>query len=86
MDFWKGELAVKPRLKSLKDQTIVIAGASSGIGLVTERMATKMVRRRLGLALVSRFCVALDTFVYVTEIDPALGLRPYACVSPSFVA
>src|SRR5687767_9966421 len=32
---------MKPRLKKLPDQTIVITGASSGIGLVTARMAAQ---------------------------------------------
>jgi short-subunit dehydrogenase len=32
---------MKPRLKRLRDQVIVITGASSGIGLVTARMAAK---------------------------------------------
>jgi len=30
-----------PRLKPLKDQVLVVTGASSGIGLVTARMAAK---------------------------------------------
>src|SRR5512133_3470386 len=32
---------MNPRLKPLKDQVLVITGASSGIGLVTARMAAK---------------------------------------------
>ena len=30
-----------PRLKPVKDQVLVVTGASSGIGLVTARMAAK---------------------------------------------
>ena len=36
-----GMLSRKPQLKKLKDQTIVITGASSGIGLATARMAAE---------------------------------------------
>jgi NAD(P)-dependent dehydrogenase (short-subunit alcohol dehydrogenase family) len=36
-----GLLSRKPKLKKLKDQTIVITGASSGIGLATARMAAE---------------------------------------------
>ncbi|WP_333571387.1 SDR family oxidoreductase [Sphingomonas sp.] len=47
---------MSPKLKPLADQTIVIAGASSGIGLVTARMAAKagaavVVAARNGAAL-----------------------------------
>lgn len=37
----QGGLIVGTRLKKLEDQTIVIAGATSGIGLTTARMAAK---------------------------------------------
>jgi short-subunit dehydrogenase len=36
-----GMLSRKPKLKKLKDQTLVITGASSGIGLATARMAAE---------------------------------------------
>ena len=36
-----GELVVSVKLKKLEDQVVVITGASSGIGLVTARMAAK---------------------------------------------
>jgi NAD(P)-dependent dehydrogenase (short-subunit alcohol dehydrogenase family) len=35
------EVAMKPQLKSLSDQVVVITGASSGIGLVTAKMAAE---------------------------------------------
>lgn len=47
---------MKPKLKTLKDQVIVITGASSGIGLVTARMAAKKGAR---LVLTSRSDEAL---------------------------
>jgi NAD(P)-dependent dehydrogenase (short-subunit alcohol dehydrogenase family) len=36
-----GLLSRKPKLKPLADQTIVITGASSGIGLATARLAAE---------------------------------------------
>lgn len=38
-------IKTKLKLKKLKDQVIVITGASSGIGLVTARMAAEKAQR-----------------------------------------
>lgn len=48
---------MRKKLKALKDQTIVITGASSGIGLTTARLAAK---RGANVVLVSRNADALD--------------------------
>jgi NAD(P)-dependent dehydrogenase (short-subunit alcohol dehydrogenase family) len=50
-------MAVRPRLKPLAQQTIVITGASSGIGLATARMA---VQRGAAVVLVARNADALE--------------------------
>src|SRR5690606_42037222 len=50
-------MQVKPSLKPLKEQTIVITGASSGIGRATAREAA---RRGAKLALASRNREALE--------------------------
>ena len=48
-----------PKLKRLEDQTIVITGASSGIGLATARMAARARRaRRAELAGTRPICSA----------------------------
>ncbi|MFL5279468.1 MAG: SDR family oxidoreductase [Rhodopila sp.] len=51
-------MAIRPQLKSLTRQTIVITGATSGIGLATTRMA---VQRGAAVVLVARNVDALKT-------------------------
>src|SRR3954451_24981515 len=51
---------MKPRVKNLSDQVIVITGASSGIGLVTARMAAE---RGAKLVLAARSSEALERLV-----------------------
>jgi len=59
---------VKPRLKPLKEQTIVITGASSGIGRATAREAA---RRGARLVLASRNREALERLVDELKDDGA---------------
>jgi NADP-dependent 3-hydroxy acid dehydrogenase YdfG len=53
-------MSMKYRLKKLRDQVIVITGASSGIGLTTARMAAK---RGARLVLAARSEQALRQIV-----------------------
>jgi short-subunit dehydrogenase len=62
-----------PKLKPLKDQVIVITGASSGIGLVTARMAAA---RGASVMLVSRAEQALRSIV--RELKAAGGTADFA--------
>ncbi|HSE33524.1 MAG TPA: SDR family oxidoreductase [Pyrinomonadaceae bacterium] len=63
---------MKVRLKKLQDQTIVITGASSGIGLVTARLAAK---RGARVVLNARNEEALKTVV--DEINESGGSAAY---------
>ena len=63
---------MKPKLKPLSEQVIVITGASSGIGLATARKATKVGAKVL---LVARNEAALKAVV--AEIDAAGGVADY---------
>jgi NADP-dependent 3-hydroxy acid dehydrogenase YdfG len=59
---------MKPSLRPLEDQVVVITGASSGIGLVTARMAAA---RGARLVLTARNAAALDALA--AEIGAAGG-------------
>jgi short-subunit dehydrogenase len=59
---------MKPSLRALEDQVVVVTGASSGIGLVTARMAAA---RGAGLVLAARNAGALDALA--AEIRAAGG-------------
>lgn len=63
---------MKPQLKKLSDQVVVLTGASSGIGLVTARLAAK---RGASLVLVSRNEDALRQLA--VEINSAGGQAIY---------
>ncbi|MFD2717492.1 SDR family oxidoreductase [Hymenobacter monticola] len=69
---------MKVNLKKLKDQVMVITGASSGIGLVTARMAAKEGAR---LVLASRSEVSLR--LLCEEIDQAGGQAIYVVADVS---
>jgi short-subunit dehydrogenase len=69
---------MKRNLKKLKDQVMVITGASSGIGLVTARLAAKEGAR---LVLASRSEVALR--LLCEEIDQAGGQAIYVVADVS---
>ena len=58
------------RLKPIKDQVIVITGASSGIGLVTARMAAK---RGARLVLTARNREALQRVAEEITADESSG-------------
>jgi NADP-dependent 3-hydroxy acid dehydrogenase YdfG len=62
-----------PKLKPLAEQVILITGASSGIGLVTARMAAA---RGAKVVLVSRAEEALQSIV--RDIEAAGGTASYA--------
>src|SRR3954464_1418323 len=65
---WGSGRAMAPSLPSLENQVVVITGASSGIGLVTARMAAK---RGASLVLAARNDGALEELA--EEIRPAGG-------------
>lgn len=70
-----------PRLKPLKDQVIVITGASSGIGLVTARMAAK---RGARLVLTARNHEALQQAAErITSDESNGGMATYVAADVS---
>jgi short-subunit dehydrogenase len=70
--------AMTPKLKKLSDQVIVITGASSGIGLVTARMAAKKGAR---LVLAARSDDALRQLTEEIEKDGGQAIHVVADVS-----
>ena len=68
---------MKPRLKSVKDQVIVITGATSGIGLVTARMAAK---RGARVVLAARSQDALQQLTAEIEQDGGKAIHVVADV------
>lgn len=70
-----------PRLKPLKDQVIVITGASSGIGLVTARMAAK---RGARVVLTARNHEALQQAAQeITSDETSGGMAAYVAADVS---